>query len=376
MLLGGAVAGQGAIDIYLLIAIAWFCGLARRHDQLLPRPPARPRVRARARPRFGISRRALRAGRGLLRPPRRQDDLHRPLHQPGARLRAVHRRQLGDALPRLRPLQHPRHRALGQRRTSSIGYFFSRSIDERRPSTPARAPSLLGDADRRRRRRSSSLVRYLRVEENRRAAVRWMEGHAATRWIVALGAASAAAPLPLGPGHAGRHLRARVHLADGDPRRRALRPRRLHGDRRRRPGADPGRRDRDRTSSNDLQTGWLDRRRQGGHRARLRRRRSCRWRVDLRAALLAWRRRWAESAVLVAGDGDHRSSASHELKDAVDRPRPAGPAGRRLRLLLPQRPRRLLDLLRLAGGDDRRCGCGRGWRAARRWSPPASCSPR
>ena len=35
MLLGGAVAGQGAIDIYLLIAIAWFCGLGGRHDQLL-----------------------------------------------------------------------------------------------------------------------------------------------------------------------------------------------------------------------------------------------------------------------------------------------------------------------------------------------------
>ena len=30
-----------------------------------------------------------------------------------------------------------------------------------------------------------ALRRYLRVEENRRAAVRWMEAHAATRWIVA-----------------------------------------------------------------------------------------------------------------------------------------------------------------------------------------------
>ena len=28
MLLGGAVAGQGATDIYLLIAIAWFCAFA------------------------------------------------------------------------------------------------------------------------------------------------------------------------------------------------------------------------------------------------------------------------------------------------------------------------------------------------------------
>ena len=55
MLLGGAVAGQGAIDIYLMIAIAWFCGLGRGHDQLLHRPPARPRLRAQHGPRVGIS---------------------------------------------------------------------------------------------------------------------------------------------------------------------------------------------------------------------------------------------------------------------------------------------------------------------------------
>ena len=30
-------------------------------------------------------------------------------------------------------------------------------------------------------------TRYLRVAENRREAVRWMDDHAATRWIVALG---------------------------------------------------------------------------------------------------------------------------------------------------------------------------------------------
>ena len=53
----------------------------------------------------------------------------------------------------------------------------------------------------------------------------------------------------------------------------------------------------------------------------------------------------------------------HELKDAVDRPRPAGGLVARLGLLLPQRPRRLLDLLRLAGGDDRDAPAGRGWRA-------------
>ena len=53
MLLGGAVAGQGAIDIYLLIAIAWFARLAgdttsffigRRLGRELPAAP-RPAVR-------------------------------------------------------------------------------------------------------------------------------------------------------------------------------------------------------------------------------------------------------------------------------------------------------------------------------------------
>ena len=45
--------------------------------------------------------------------PRRQDDPDRPLHRAGARAGAVHRRQLGDALPRLPPVQHPRHGAVG-----------------------------------------------------------------------------------------------------------------------------------------------------------------------------------------------------------------------------------------------------------------------
>ena len=140
MLLGGAVAGQGAIDIYLLIAIAWFAAWAGdttsffigrrlgREFVLAPRPAGRDQPRA------------LRAGRGLLRPPRRQDDLHRPLHQPRPRPRPVHRRQLGDALPRLRPLQHPRHRALGQRPHPDRLLLLAQ---HRRPppSTPAEAPS-------------------------------------------------------------------------------------------------------------------------------------------------------------------------------------------------------------------------------------------
>ncbi len=76
------------------------------------------------------------------------------------------------------------------------------------------------------------------------------------------------------------------------------------------------------------------------------------------AALLAARRRWAEFGVLLAGAALIFIGV-HELKDigrpAAARRRP----DRRLRLLLPQRPRRLLDLLRLAGGDDRDAAAGR-----------------
>ena len=55
MLLGGAVAGQGAIDIYLLIAIAWFCGLGGDTTSFfIGRRLGREFVLANG-PRFGIS---------------------------------------------------------------------------------------------------------------------------------------------------------------------------------------------------------------------------------------------------------------------------------------------------------------------------------
>ena len=239
MLLGGAVAGQGAIDIYLLIAIAWFAAWAGdttsffigrrlgREFVLTPRAALRDRPRA------------LRTGRGLLLPPRRQDDLHRPLHQPRPRLRPLHRRQLGHALPRLRPLQHPRHRALGQR-PHPRSATSSRAASTPPPSTPAKAPScsatLIVDRGRRGRRSSAT-------SGSRRTGAPRCAGWRATRRPA--GSSSLGRrfrpqlALPLGPGHARRHLRARVHLADGDPRRRPLRARRLHGDRRRRTRARP-----------------------------------------------------------------------------------------------------------------------------------------
>ena len=214
MLLGGAVAGQGAIDIYLLIAIAWFSAwlgdttsffVGRRLGRefvLTSRAPVRDRPRA------------LRTGRGLLLPPRRQDDLHRPLHQPRPRLRPLHRRQLRDALPRLRPLQRPRHRALGQRPHPRRLLLLAQHRERRQVRRPRRLRA--GDADRRHRRRSSSLVR---TSGSRRTAARRRLDGAPRGDPMACRAQPplpAPAPLPLGPGDAGRHLRARVHLADGD----------------------------------------------------------------------------------------------------------------------------------------------------------------
>ena len=114
--------------------------IRRRLDQLLHRPPARARVPDAPRPALRHRRGAAGTGRRLLRAPWRQNDLPRPLRRLRARLRALHRRQLRDALPGLRPLQHPRHRALGQQRARSSA-TSSRATSTRHSITPAKAPS-------------------------------------------------------------------------------------------------------------------------------------------------------------------------------------------------------------------------------------------
>ena len=86
---------------------------AGRHDELLHRPPPRPPLPRAPRPAGEDHPRAARAGGGLLRPPRRQDDPDRPFHRAGPGARAVHRRLVGAALPALHPVQHRRHRPLG-----------------------------------------------------------------------------------------------------------------------------------------------------------------------------------------------------------------------------------------------------------------------
>ena len=269
MLLGGAVAGQGAIDIYLLIAIAWFSAWAGDTTSFfLGRRLGREFV-MRHGPRFGISH-------------ERFEQVEDYFSRHGGKTIFIGRfiSLVRAFAPFIAGSSGMRYRAfvpysiLGTGLWASahilVGYFFSRSIEtarqvRRQRRLPARHP------DRRRRRRRSSSTATSASPRTARAAVRWMEAHAATRWLVALARRSGPQlELPLGPGHPGRHLRARVHLADGGARRRPLRPHRLRRARRPRAGPDPGRHDRDRRRRTPARR-LAHRPRQGRHLPRLRR---------------------------------------------------------------------------------------------------------
>ena len=366
MLLGGAVAGQGAIDIYLLIAIAWFSAWAGDTTSFfVGRRLGRDFV-LRHGPRFGIGH-------------ERFEKVEDYFSRHGGKTIFVGRfiSLVRAFAPFIAGSSGMRYRAfvpysiLGTGLWASahilVGYFFSRSID-----TAAKyagkgafllATLIVVVAG------AIVLVRHFRVEENRRAAVRWMERHAATRWLVVLARrfqpqlrflwdrvtpggtfglefTSLMATLAVA-------LFVLIAYAVAD------RPR---------TGPDPGRHDRDRT------------RRKPPHRLAHRRRegRSPRsapgpftWGLTaVCAASLAARRRWTEFGGPDRGDdAAHRSAPTRSRPPSTARARPTA-AGRRLRLLVPQRPRRPLGPLRLAGGDDRACGCGPGWRAARRSSRP------
>ena len=184
MLLGGAVAGQGAISIYLLIAIAWFAAWAGDTTSFfLGRRLGREFVMTHG-PRFGIS------------------------HERFERVEDYFSRHGGKTIfigrfislvrafaPFIAGSSGMRYRAfvpysvLGTGLWASahilIGYFFSRSI-ETAAKYAGKGAFLLGTlivvvAG------SVFLYRHFRVAANRAAAVRWMEGNAATRWLVVLG---------------------------------------------------------------------------------------------------------------------------------------------------------------------------------------------
>jgi undecaprenyl-diphosphatase len=183
MLLGGAVAGQGAIDIYLLIAIAWFAAwLGDTTSFFIGRRLGRGFV-MRHGPRVGISHERF----------ERVEDY---FDRHGGKTIFIGRfiSLIRAFAPFVAGSSGMRYRAfvpysiLGTGLWASahilVGYFFSRSI-ESAASYAGRGAFIL-----------ATLivitvivvvsVRFLRVAENRRKAVRSMEDHAVSAWIVAL----------------------------------------------------------------------------------------------------------------------------------------------------------------------------------------------
>jgi len=318
MLLGGAVAGQGAIDIYLLIGIAWFAAwLGDTTSFLIGRRLGRDFVLAHG-PRFGI---------GHERFERVEDYFSRH----GGKTIFVGRfvSLVRAFAPFIAGSSGMRYRAfvpysiLGTGLWASahilIGYFFSRSI-ESAAEYAGRGALVLG----------TTIVvvagivflfRRLRVAENRRRIVAWMEGHAATRWLVLLTRrfrpqlqflwervtpggtfglefTSLMAVLAV----AGFALVSYTVILSGDP------------------GPTPG----DQTAIElveQLQVGWLtDLAKFFTHLGSFAVVGSL---AFVAAALLVARRRWAEFGVLLAGMVLIYAGV-HELKDMVDRPRPEG----------------------------------------------------
>jgi membrane protein DedA with SNARE-associated domain len=318
MLLGGAVAGQGEIDIYLLIAIAWFAAwVGDTTSFFVGRRLGRDFV-LRHGPRVGITQ-------------ERFEKVEDYFSRHGGKTIFIGRWiSLVRALaPFIAGSSGMRYRAfvpfsvLGTGLWASahilIGYFFSRSVETGAEYAGKGAFLLatlivvVGG--------TIFLVRRFRVEENREEAVRWMERHAATRWLVALGRRYRpqlqflwARVTPGGTfGLEFTTLMATLAVSLFVLVAYIV----VIG---REPGPTPG----DLTAFDlveQLEAAWLTSVAKvvsflgsGGFVWAL---------TVLCAAILAARRRWAEFWVLLAGM-TMTSIGFHEIKDAVDRPRPEG----------------------------------------------------
>jgi membrane protein DedA with SNARE-associated domain len=183
MLLGGAVAGQGAIDIYLLIAIAWFSAwLGDTTSFFLGRRLGREFVMKHG-PRVGISH-------------ERFEKVEDYFGRHGGKTIFIGRwiSLVRAFAPFIAGSSGMGYRGfvpysiLGTGLWASlhilVGYFFSRSI-ETAGHYAARGAFLLATliaivAG------TVFVVRKLRVEENRRAVLDWMERQRATAWMVDL----------------------------------------------------------------------------------------------------------------------------------------------------------------------------------------------
>jgi undecaprenyl-diphosphatase len=183
MILGGATAGQGATDIYLMIAIAWACAFAGDSTSFFVGRRLGREFLMRHGPRFGIGEERL-----------AQVDDYFERH--GGKtiflgrfvgfVRAFAPFIAGSSGMRYRGFVPYSILGTGLWVSSAllVGYLFSRNIDSALDYAGKGAFALgvlivlfVGTV---------ALRRHFRVAENRRAAVSWMEGHAATRWIVVL----------------------------------------------------------------------------------------------------------------------------------------------------------------------------------------------
>jgi membrane protein DedA with SNARE-associated domain len=183
MILGGATAGQGATDIYVLIAIGWVCAFAGDSTSFfVGRRLGRGFLRRHG-PRVGIGEDRL-----------KQVDDHFERH--GGKtiflgrfigfVRAFAPFIAGSSGMRYRAFVPYSILGTGLWAGSAlvVGYLFSRSIESVLDYAGKGAFALgtlivviVG---------AIALHRHFREAANRSAAVRWMEEHAATRWIVVL----------------------------------------------------------------------------------------------------------------------------------------------------------------------------------------------
>jgi membrane protein DedA with SNARE-associated domain/membrane-associated phospholipid phosphatase len=184
MLLGGAVAGQGATDVYLTIAIAWFFACAGDTASFFIGRRLGREFLQRHGPRFGFGEERL----------EQVDDF---FARHGGKtifigrfvgfVRAFAPFVAGSSGMRYRNFLPYSVLGCGLWVGTCVvlGYAFSRSIDTV-IDYAGKGALLLGvliavavGA--------VALFRHLRVAENRVAAVRWMDAHAATRWLALLG---------------------------------------------------------------------------------------------------------------------------------------------------------------------------------------------